>query len=144
MADPFAAGRRRPRRRAVLDANVLIPGALRDTLLRAEEAGLYEAYWSAETLREVARNLIPLLAHHADPAARAEHLIATLMAEFPAATVEEDAQFLATLTNHPGDRHVLVAAIAVRAAIIVTLTCATSPWRHSLPIASARNLRTAS
>jgi predicted nucleic acid-binding protein len=104
----------------VLDANVLIPGSLRDTLLRAEEANLYEAYWSAETLREVERNLLPLLANHDHPEQRARHLIDTLIAEFPAATVDDYAQFLPSLTNHPGDRHVLAAAIAVRAPLIVT------------------------
>lgn len=31
-------------RRVVLDANVLVPNALRDTLLRAAEAGPYDAY----------------------------------------------------------------------------------------------------
>ena len=120
MNDRALARRTVPRRRAVLDANVLIPGSLRDTLLRAEEAGLYEAYWSAETLREVERNMIPLLQHHPDPGAKARHLIATLNAEFPAAMVDDHARYLPQLTNHPGDRHVLAAAIAVRAPVIVT------------------------
>jgi predicted nucleic acid-binding protein len=107
-------------RQAVLDANVLIPSSLRDTLLRAVEANLYEVLWSAETLREVERNLIPLLTRHADPEARAKHLIDTLIAEFPAATVEGYAHLLPSLTNHPGDRHVLAAAVAAGASIIVT------------------------
>src|SRR5436309_1064161 len=34
----------------VLDANVLIPNALRDTLLRASEAGWYEPSWSRRDL----------------------------------------------------------------------------------------------
>lgn len=125
-----APRRRTPPRRAMLDANVLIPGSLRDTLLRAEEAGLYEAYWSDETLHEVERNLIPLLASHADPAARARHLIATLRAEFPAAVVEDYAHLLPVLSNHPGDRHILAAAIVVRAPIIVTFNT-----RHFSPAA---------
>lgn len=120
MSEPIPARRAAPRRRAVLDANVLIPGSLRDTLLRSAEANLYEAYWSAETLREVERNLIPLLAHHADPEARAKHLIDTLIAEFPAATVDDYSHHLPSLTNHPGDRHVLAAAIVARAPVIVT------------------------
>ncbi|MFN8536098.1 MAG: PIN domain-containing protein [Thermomicrobiales bacterium] len=120
MNEPAPTRRTPSRRRAVLDANVLIPGSLRDTLLRAEEANLYEPFWSAETLREVERNLIPLLMHHADPEARAKYLIDTLIAEFPAATVDDYAEHLPVLTNHPGDRHVLAAAIAVRAPIIVT------------------------
>lgn len=42
---------------AVLDANVLIPAALRDTLLRAAQQGLYSPYWSEMILAEVERNL---------------------------------------------------------------------------------------
>src|SRR5688500_3301100 len=106
MSD-LVPGRRAVSRRAVLDANVLIPSSLRDTLLRAVEANLYEVHWSAETLREVERNLVPLLVRHSDPEIRARHLIDTLIAEFPAATVDDYSQHLPSLTNHPGDRHVL-------------------------------------
>ncbi|MEQ1572523.1 MAG: hypothetical protein ABMA64_43285 [Myxococcota bacterium] len=42
----------------MLDANVLLPFTLRDTLLRAAAADLYQAYWSDEILDEVARNLV--------------------------------------------------------------------------------------
>jgi predicted nucleic acid-binding protein len=121
------------RRRAVLDANVLIPSSLRDALLRAEEANLYEVYWSAETLREVERNLIPFLVRHADPEARARYLIDTLLVEFPMATVDNYAHHLPTLTNHPGDRHVLAAAIVVRAPIIVTFNTRHFPAAALVP-----------
>jgi predicted nucleic acid-binding protein len=36
--------------RVVLDANVLFPFWLRDTLLRAADAGYYQLYWSGEIL----------------------------------------------------------------------------------------------
>jgi hypothetical protein len=42
----------------VLDANVLFPFTLRDTLLRAAAAGFYQARWSAQILDEMTRNLI--------------------------------------------------------------------------------------
>ncbi len=42
----------------VLDANVLIPMALCDTLMRAAIARLYRPYWTAQILEEVERNLI--------------------------------------------------------------------------------------
>src|SRR4051794_38095852 len=91
----------------VLDANVLIPNALRDTLLRAEESGRYNAYWSDETLVEVERTLARLLAtRHPDAAARARRLIDTLELAFPAATVTEYRYLLPPMDNHPGDRHV--------------------------------------
>ncbi len=43
--------------KVVLDANVLYPFALRDTLLRAAGAGFFQACWSAEILDEALRNL---------------------------------------------------------------------------------------
>jgi hypothetical protein len=42
----------------VLDANVLFPFTLRDTLLRAAAAGFYQARWSSRILDEMTRNLI--------------------------------------------------------------------------------------
>lgn len=43
---------------AVLDANVLYPRYVRDTLLRMAEADLYSARWSADILAELSRNLL--------------------------------------------------------------------------------------
>jgi predicted nucleic acid-binding protein len=105
----------------VLDANVLIPNALRDTLLRAAEAGWYDPYWSDETLAEVERNLARLLARrYHDAGVRAGRLVAALRGAFPAATVTDYGHLLPGLSNHPGDRHVLAAAVAVGATVIVT------------------------
>ena len=42
----------------VLDACVLIPATLRDTLLRAVEKAMYRLHWSDEILDEVRRNLV--------------------------------------------------------------------------------------
>ena len=44
--------------RVLLDANVLFPFTLRDTLLRAGVAGLFQLYWSSEILDETTRNLV--------------------------------------------------------------------------------------
>jgi len=44
--------------RAVLDANVLFPFTLRDTLLRAAAEGCFQAYWSERILDEATRNLV--------------------------------------------------------------------------------------
>ena len=43
---------------AVLDASVLDPLPLRDTLLRVAETELYDAFWSERILHEVVRNLV--------------------------------------------------------------------------------------
>jgi PIN domain len=43
---------------AVLDANVLYPFSLRDTLLRLAELELFTALWSTRILEEMRRNLV--------------------------------------------------------------------------------------
>lgn len=108
-------------RRAVLDANVLVPNALRDILLRSAEAGLYEVRWSATTLDELERTLLNrILAARPDRAARVGYLLAAMRAAFPLATVAEDSAVIARLTNDPKDRHVLAAAVQSGARTIVT------------------------
>jgi hypothetical protein len=44
--------------RVVLDANVLYPFTLRDTLLRAAAANFFQVYWSEQILDEATRNLV--------------------------------------------------------------------------------------
>ena len=44
--------------KVVLDANVLFPFSLRDTLLRAAAEGFFQLYWSDEILDETTRNLV--------------------------------------------------------------------------------------
>jgi PIN domain len=44
--------------KVVLDANVLYPFSLRDTLLRLAERELYVLAWSERILDEVSRNLV--------------------------------------------------------------------------------------
>ena len=44
----------------ILDANVLLPLTLRDTLLRAAAGGFYQARWSKEILDEMERNLVSI------------------------------------------------------------------------------------
>jgi predicted nucleic acid-binding protein len=104
-------------RKAILDANVLLPAVLRDTLLRAADADLYEPYWSAAILDEVRRNLVADLSIPDDQASR---LIAVLRRKFPRADVVDYEHLIDSLTNHPSDRHVLAAAIIGGARTIVT------------------------
>lgn len=42
----------------VADACVLVPAALRDTMLRVAAKGLYRLYWSQHILEEVSRVLV--------------------------------------------------------------------------------------
>lgn len=42
----------------VVDANVLFPFTLRDTVLRAAASGFYQLHWTSEILDEMERNLV--------------------------------------------------------------------------------------
>lgn len=103
--------------RAVLDACVLVPAALRDILLRAADAGLYQIGWSDEILEEVRRNLVSQLGRSEEQAGR---LVDIMRQAFPDAMVSNYAALIETMTNDPKDRHVAAAAVASGAAVIVT------------------------
>lgn len=101
----------------VLDTCVLYPMYLRDTLLRAAEAGLYRLYWSADILKELRRNII------ADGHARqesADHLIEEMRIAFPEADVTSYHHLIPAMRNDPKDRHVVAAAVVAGAQLIVT------------------------
>jgi predicted nucleic acid-binding protein len=100
-----------------LDTCVLYPSYLRDMLLDAVQADLYQPRWSEDTLKELERNLAKRM-----PPERAHILIAALHANFEDALVESKAyrRFLPDALNDPKDRHVLAAAIASRSEVIVT------------------------
>ena len=102
---------------AVLDACVLFPMYLRDTLLSSADEGLYLPYWSQKILDEAIGNLISggKLSHK-----KAENLEETIKLAFPEAMVEVPVGLAEVMTNHPGDRHVLAAAIVAKAEVIVT------------------------
>ena len=104
---------------AVLDACVLAPMPLCDTLLRcAEEPALFRASWSEETLEEVSRTLLQF-GYTADQAARR---LRNMREAFPEASVSIPSNLLNTIPDipDPSDRHVVAAAIHERADVIVT------------------------
>ncbi len=103
---------------AVLDACVLHPFSLRDTLLRLAERELYVARWSDQILEEVRRNLVTKRVTE-DQAAG---ILGAMRAFFPEAAVREDAiaRLEGAMANDPKDRHVLAAAVASAADVIVT------------------------
>jgi predicted nucleic acid-binding protein len=102
---------------AVLDACVLVPFYLCDTLLRAAEAGLYQPRWSRDILEEVERALLERL--RAAPG-RVRRLLAAIRATFPEAQEIGYRGLVESMTNDPGDRHVLALAVHARADVIVT------------------------
>jgi len=114
---------------AVLDANVLFPASLRDTLLRAASAGLYQLHWSDEILDELYRNLIGKKGMAPEKARR---LVDTMLRYFDDANVQDYEALIDRMTNDPKDRHVLAAAVHIGANIVVT-----SNLSDFLPVALA-------
>lgn len=103
--------------RVILDANVLYPFTLRDTLLRAASAAYYQVYWSSEILDEATRNLV---ANGVMTEAQATRLRGVLERVFPDAAVEGYEPLVAAMRNDPKDRHVAAAAVKAHAQVIVT------------------------
>jgi predicted nucleic acid-binding protein len=116
--------------RAVLDACVLFPAVLRDTLLRSAVRGLYQCRWSWEILEEVRRNLV---ASGRASEGQAERLIMTLREQFEEAEVPRSNRLIALMTNDPKDRHVAATAVAASARVIVTINLKDFPARALEP-----------
>jgi predicted nucleic acid-binding protein len=104
---------------AILDACVLLPASLRDTLLRlAETPRLYIPKWSDQIWAEVTRNLKSRRKLSPEKIA---HLTEQVQGHFPEAQVGGYEKIAVLMTNHPKDRHVVAAAVRARAQVIVTL-----------------------
>ena len=103
---------------AVLDACVLVPMPLADTLLRlAEPPALFAARWTDEILVEVTRTLVGRFGKSPEKASYRE----TAMREFfPDSLIHHYEQLIPRMENHPKDRHVLAAAVACKADSVVT------------------------
>ena len=113
--------------RAVLDANVLFPTILREILTDLAGAGLYTPLWSPRILAEW-RHAAARLGHDQEAIAGAE--IALLRRRFPQAELSGDGT--RTIDLHfpdPADRHVVEAALAGKARLIVTANLRDFP-RH--------------
>lgn len=104
---------------AVYDACVLYPFHLRNILIQCASDGLVEARWTDDIHDEWMRNLAANT-----PGLPIERLEATrdrMNAVLPEAAVANHRPFIADLTlPDPDDRHVLAAAIAGKASVIVT------------------------
>jgi predicted nucleic acid-binding protein len=119
---------------AVLDASVLYPLPLRDTLLRVAETELYDPYWSERILDEVVRNLV------ADGRAseeQARRLTDAMAGAFDGAAVPRAAidRLEPAMANDPEDRHVLAAAVVSGAQAVVTLNLKHFPIEACEPFA---------
>ena len=86
-------------------------------MLRAAEAELYEVLWSEAILEEVRRNLIK---SGRTTEEQAQKLVEAMDRFFPTAKVRGFEHLIPKMTNDVKDRHVLAAAVAAEADIIVT------------------------
>lgn len=104
--------------RVLLDACVLIPMPVADSLLRMAEAPrLYLPKWSQTVMDEVTRNLIAKWGLAPEKAYRRED---ELRRHFPEAWIDGFEPLIEAMTNDPGDRHVLAAAVHSHSELIVT------------------------
>lgn len=113
--------------RAVLDANVLYPTILREILTDLAGRGLYQPLWSGRILAEW-RHAAARLGRDGDAIAGAE--IALLRSRFPQAEMPDDGQAAIDCDfPDPADRHVVEAALAGDAGLIVTANLRDFPQR---------------
>jgi len=103
--------------KVLLDANVLFPFSLRDTLLRAAAEGFFQLYWSEEILDETTRNLVATGTITLDQANR---LRAAMIGAFPESMVMGHEHLISAMSNHEKDRHVAAAAVKAGAQVVVT------------------------
>ena len=102
----------------LLDSCVLYPYELRDLLLEIAHEHLYRVHWSPQILDDTTRNLV---ADGRTTPEKASRFCAAMGRAFPEALVEPPPGLADQLGCDPGDRHVLAAAIAAKAEVIVTL-----------------------
>jgi len=102
---------------AVLDANVLWPQYLRDTLLRAAAFDMYRGAWTDRILNEMRNSLLRESRVPPEQIDRASRL---MQQGFPHFMVEGYEDLISIMTNDEKDRHVLAAAVCVGADTIVT------------------------
>lgn len=115
----------------VLDACVLFPNILRDTLLTLAERELFRPLWSEAILDEVRRNVIAK--RKVDPEAF-DRTLTLMNAAFNDALVEDWQSIVAGLDlPDPDDRHVLAAAITGGAQAVVTFNLADFPTKRLQP-----------
>jgi hypothetical protein len=101
----------------VLDANVLFPFTLRDTLLRAAEQELYLPGWSKDILEEMRRNLVKT-GHTTEE--KSHRLVAQMKRAFPEAEITGYEYLVPSMPNDTKDRHVVAAAVRTGSQLVVT------------------------
>lgn len=119
--------------RVAIDACVLYAMPLADTLLRLAEPalGLYEVTWSEESLEEMTRVFLK----KNRPQAQAHHRADTMLRFFPDATIRKGERAPSVIPlKDEADRHVIDAARAAGAEVIVTFNLSDFPEADLAPL----------
>jgi predicted nucleic acid-binding protein len=115
----------------VLDTCVLVPVALCDTLLRLAERRLYLPRWSSQTSVELERAHVNKIGLTPE---KAKKRIGKMQEHFWDAVVSGYESLLPAMTNQEKDKHVLAAAVAAGAEVIVTLNLKDFPEQALAPL----------
>lgn len=110
----------------ILDSDVLFGVNSMDLLMSLGHAGMYRPHWTSEILDGAERNILTV---RPDINPAQLHLrFDTMNIALPDALIEVPPGLEDSMPNHPGDRHVLAAAVFIGAPTIVT-----NNLRHFLP-----------
>jgi PIN domain len=111
----------------LLDSCVIFQLPLRDTILRAAAQGLCRIYFSQEILDGATRNLVKKRKMTAE---KAKSLQNAVLSFFPESLVEASPELEGLMTNHPGDRHVLAAAVKTKLDVAEDISIVTTNLKH--------------
>ncbi|MFI5614985.1 PIN domain-containing protein [Amycolatopsis sp. NPDC051903] len=103
---------------AFLDSNVIFGSRLSNVLLWVAHSDLYEPLWSERVLAAVVRD-VPRRRRNVTPE-RITKRVDQMRRAFPAAMIDGFEPLEPEMGNHPGDRHVLAAAVHGHADVLVT------------------------
>jgi PIN domain len=103
---------------AFLDADVLFPVGLRDSLLWIARFELYSPRWSVDVLDEMRRNILKTHTHVS--ARDIDDMIGDMRVAFPEADVTGYEKLIDVMPINEKDRHVLAAAIIAKVGVLVT------------------------
>jgi len=102
------------------DANILVSRTLRDYFLYAADNGALEIRWSGQILAEMSRNLEAKFGLDRAATTRLADLMNDFMEDALVAVTPEDRAAVAHVSMDEKDRHVLAAALAAEADILLT------------------------
>jgi len=103
---------------AFLDADVLFPVGLRDSLLWIAHFGVYSPRWSADVLDEMRRNILETHKHVTKE--DLEEMVRDMHTAFPEAEVTGYQGLIGAMPINEHDRHVLAAAVVAKVGVLVT------------------------